>query len=244
MNFLQLCQELVTELGLAGGTGPSTVLDQRGELRNVVRWIRDSCLWIDSEWKDWKYLRCDYDGVIQVNSREPTPPNNPSGVKVRKWDRDSLILNYGSVNAKPLIWENWATFRKLRQIGSAYLTIDEPAVFSTKQDGYTPKLILYPTANATYPIHGEFWRRPPVLTNDTDVPLMPEEYHRLIMATAAIKYGNREDAPEIIAGFEAEHHSLLMQLKADQLESFETDNEAGQDLVLEGAIPGEDWGNG
>lgn len=244
MNFLQLCQELVAELGLAGGTGPSTVLEQRGELRNVVRWIRDADLWICNQWKDWKFLRCDYDGVIQSGEREPSAPNNPTGVLVRKWDRDSLILNYGSTSAKPLHWEDWPTFRKLRMIGSAYLTIDEPAVFSIRQDGYHPKLVLFPRANATYPIHGEFWRRPPTLTNDTDVPLMPEEYHRLIMATAAIKYANREDAPEIIAGMEAEHATMLEQLKADQLQSFESNSEAGQDLVLEGAIPGEDWGDG
>lgn len=242
MNFLQLCQDLVKELGLAGGTGPSSVTGQRGELANVVRWIRDSTLWIDNEWKTWKYLRCDYSGVIQVNSREPTPPNTPTGVLVRKWDRDSIVINSGSTNAKPLQFEDWATFRKLRMFGSAYLAVDEPAVFTIKQDGYTPKLILYPLANATYPISGEFWRRPPTLELDTDVPLMPEEYHRLIVATAAIKYGNREDAPEIIAGMEAEHSSILRQLKADQLEGFESDTDSTQDILLEGAITGEEWG--
>lgn len=243
MNYLQLCQELVAELGLAGSTGPSTVLNQRGELRNVVRWIRDADLWISNQWKDWKFLRCDYNGVVQANEREASPPNNPTGVQVRKWDRDSIVLNFGSTAAKPLIWEPWSTFRKLRMLGSAFLTIDEPATFAIKQDGIVPKLWVYPKANATYPLYGEFWRRPPVLTNDTDEPLMPAEYHRLIVATAAIMYANREDAPEIIAGMEAEHETLLEQLKADQLESFEANGEAGQDLVLEGSIPGTEWGD-
>jgi len=242
MNFLQLCQDLVKELGLAGGTGPSSVANQRGELANVVRWIRASTLQIDNKWKTWKYLRTDYAGLIQVGSREPTAPNNPTGVKVRKWDRDSIVINSSSVNAKPLLFEDWATFRKLRQIGSAFLTIDEPAVFTIKQDGSIPRLITYPTANATYPISGEFWRRPPILEVDTDVPLMPEEYHRLIVVTAGIKYGNREDAPEIIAGMEAEHGYMLQLLESDQLEGFESDTESTQDLLLEGAIPGEEWG--
>lgn len=243
MDYLQLCQDLVKELGLAGSVGPSTVQGQRGELANVVRWIRDATLWIDSEWKTWKYLKCEYAGVIQLNSREPTAPNTPTGVKVRRWDRDSILINSGSVNAKPLHFEEWSTFRKLRMIGSAYLTVDEPAVFTVKQIGATPVLVVYPTANATYPISGEFWRRPPLLSEDTDVPLMPEEYHRLIVATAAIKYGNREDAPEVIAGMEAEHISLLAQLKGEQLEGFEANTDSSQDILLEGAIPGEDWGD-
>lgn len=241
MNFLQLCQELVGELGLAGGTGPATVLNQRGELANVVRWIRDTDLWICNEWKTWKFLKVEYSGVIQAGTREPTPPNNPTGVRARKWDRDSIVINAGSLSAKPLMFEEWTTFRKLRQIGSAGLTTDEPAIVTVKQIGADPKLWIYPTANATYPISGEFWRRPPTLTLDTDVPLMPDEYHRLIVVTAAIKYGNREDAPEIIAGMEAEHVSLLKQLQDEQLEGFEASGESSQDLLLEGAIPGEEW---
>ncbi len=241
MNYLTLCQELVKELGLAGGAGPSSVLNQRSELANVVRWVRDANLWIESEWKTWQFLRTDYSGVIQLNSREPTAPNVPTGVLVKKWDRDSIVINSGSTNAKPLRYEEWATFRKLRMLGGAYLTVDEPSVFTIKRDGATPKIIVYPTANATYPIMGEFWRRPKALEADTDVPLMPEEYHRLIMVTAAIKYGNREDAPEIIGGMEAEHAAILEQLKNDQLEGFEPNGESSQDILLEGAIPGEEW---
>lgn len=239
MNFLQLCQDLVKELGLAGGAGPSTVLNQRGELANVVRWIRDANLWVESEWKTWKFLHTDYSGVIQVDSRVPTAPNVPTGVLVKKWDRDSIVINSGSLNAKPLRFEEWSTFRKLRMMGSAFLTVDEPVIFTVKPDG---TLLVYPTANATYPIIGEFWRRPKALELDADVPLMPEEFHRLIMATAAIKYGNREDAPEIISGMEGEHVSLLEQLKNDQLEGFEANGESTQDILLEGNIPGEEWG--
>lgn len=241
MNYLALCQELVGELGLAGGTGPATVLNQRGELANVVRWIRDADLWICNEWKTWKFLRTEYSGVLQAGEREPTAPNNPTGVRVRKWDRDSIVINAFSLSAKPLMFEEWTTFRKLRQIGSAGLTTDEPAIVTVTELGTDPKLRCYPTANATYPISGEFWRRPTPMALDADVPAMPEEYHHLIVATAAIKYANREDAPEIIAGMEAVHASMLEQLKNDQLEGFEANNESSQDILLEGAIPGEEW---
>lgn len=241
MNFLQLCQDLVSELGLAGGSGPTTVLNQQGELKNVVRWVRDAALLIDNQWADWGYLWCEYLGVINADTRAPTPPNNPTGVQVRAWDRDSLVINAGTTAAKPLVYEEWSIFRKLRQLGTAGLAVDEPAIVTIRPDG---QLMTYPTANASFPVSGEFWRRPLVLTNDTDVPLMPAEYHRLIMVTAAIKYANREDAPEIIAGMEAEHLLLLEQLECDPVAGSPGATEmrrGSSDLVLEGAIPGEGW---
>jgi hypothetical protein len=235
MNFLQLCQDLVSELGLAGSSGPSTVLNQTGELANVVRWIRDSALGIDNAWQNWKYLHTEYLGLIPVGTRTPTAPNVPTGVLVGMWDRDSIVINQGSVNAKPLHFEEWSTFRKVRQLGSAGFTSDEPSVFSIKPDG---SLITYPTALTTYPIMGEFYRAPVPLAADNDIPLMPARFHRLIMCTAAVKYANREDAPEIIAGMEAEMVDLLEKLESSQLEGFEHVRQSTQDIVLEGAIPG------
>lgn len=235
MNFLQLCQDLVSELGLAGSTGPTTVVGQTGELRNVTRWIAQACLDIDNMWQDWKYLHIEYLGIIPLGSRTPSAPNNPAGLKIRKWDRDSFVINAGSTAVKPLIYEDWATFRKVRELGTAGLSVDEPAIITVLPDG---TLRTYPTANATYPIRGEGWRRPTLMTADTDEPLIPADYHRLILATAAVKYGNREDAPEIIAGLEAEYTYGIDRLQADQLAGFEAMGASSQDVLLEGSIPG------
>lgn len=235
MNFLQLCQDLVKELGLAGSSGPTTVVNQQGEMANVVRWVRDACKDIDNQWMDWRYLHVDYLGVIPAQSRFPLPPNTPTGVLVRRWDRDSFVLNFGSTSAKPLVFEEWSIFRKLRVLGSAGLSVDEPAVITERPDG---ALMVYPTADLTYPIMGEFWRRPLVLTNDEDVPLIPEEFHRLIIVTAAIKYANREDAPEIIAGMDAEYADAMEKLEADQLEGNREMRASTQDVILEGYLPG------
>src|SRR5688572_4470889 len=108
MNFLQLCQDLVSELGLAGGSGPTTVVGQAGELRNVVRWIAQANLDIENQWIDWKFLHVEYLGIIPLDSRTPSAPT-PAGIQMRKWDRDSFVLNYGTNQAKPLHYEEWAT---------------------------------------------------------------------------------------------------------------------------------------
>jgi carbonic anhydrase/acetyltransferase-like protein (isoleucine patch superfamily) len=53
------------------------------------------------------------------------------------------------------------------------------------------------------------------------VPLIPEDYWRIIAARALIQYGDREDAPEIVSGASAEFLDVLDKLESDQLEDQE-----------------------
>lgn len=231
MNYLQLCQELVSELGLAGGAGPTSVTDQRGELKNVTRWVRDSCLWVDNLWDDWKYHWCEYTGTIAENGRVPTA----AAFTVGHWDRESFWLNKSAQTAQQFRYIPWEEFRNLYETGNALAQRSTPNILTVRPDA---TLRVYPTSNALHSVTAEYWRRPRILTLDTDVPLMPEQYQRIIMARAAIMYGNREDAPEIISGMEAEYVDLLEKLQSDQAPSFAADRKSSPDVMLQGAIPG------
>ncbi|MGH2903923.1 MAG: hypothetical protein ACRDK7_10115, partial [Solirubrobacteraceae bacterium] len=89
MNFLQLCQAMVSEFGLSGGTGPNAVTSQSGELGNVVNWIRSACLDTDNKWEDWRYLWLKYTGTL--TSGNSTPSAIPqSGVTARRWKTKTL----------------------------------------------------------------------------------------------------------------------------------------------------------
>lgn len=233
-TFLQLCQEIVAELGIAGGAAntPGSVTGQSGELRNVVRWIRDSTLWFDNEWRDWKYLWTPYVDVCSLGDPLAPEPDTPAGVKVRQWDRSSIWLSRGTTNQKRLDYMEWGQFREIYD-GNGIPK--QPSIFSVRPDG---RIIFDCPPDQQYPINGEFWRRPVPLTQSNDVPAMPEEYHRLIVCRAAIMYANREDAPEVISGMETELVQGIEKLKSDQLAAFEADCIAGQDVMLEGPIPG------
>lgn len=226
MNYLTLCKELVKEVGIAGGTGPATVAAQTGELANVVRWVRDANDYINNLWKDWKYLWTEYDQNVTT-----TTPILPVGVEVRSWHRDSVWLNYGTARASKLEFEDWDTFRVNQANG---MSAGIPTVFSIKPNG---QMVLNRTPNESMPLHAEFWRRPTQLATDSDIPDMPSEYHRIIVCRAAIMYGNREAAGEIISGMEAEYMDVLEKLQSDQLETFRHDRMAGQDIALQMEIP-------
>jgi len=221
VNYLQLCKELVREVGIAGGTGPATVENQTGELANVVRWIRDANDYINNLWRDWKYLWAEYDqNVTSVNLALPV------GVTVREWHRDSFWLDYGTAAGRKLVYQDWNVFRVAQSTGTSPGT---PTMFTIKPNNAV--VLNRPPLNAM-PLHAEFWKRPASLESDSDVPDMPAEYHRIIMVRAAIMYGNREAAGEIISGMEAEYIDLLEKLESDQLDAFRYDRLAGQDTPL------------
>lgn len=241
MTFLEICQDFVSELGVANGTGPNSVLNQTGEYRNVVRWIRDSSLWIDNNWKDWKYLKLEYFGVLGTNNeisldRFAPAPNNPPGVLVRRWDKDSMWIDKQGITASPLAFVEWDRFRQLYDTSRDLPNQrSKPTTFTIRPDN---TIQTFPIADALYTMSGEFWRRPPVLKVDNDTPLMPAEFHRLIVCRAAIMYGNREDAPEIISGMETEYDTLLPMLQADQLPGFDLEGMSTQDQLIDVTIPG------
>ena len=54
MNFLDLCQRLVQETGIAD-EGPATVTGQTGDMGRIVNWINDAWLKIQSIRADWNW---------------------------------------------------------------------------------------------------------------------------------------------------------------------------------------------
>jgi len=242
MNYLQLVQALVSELGIAGanndGTIPSTVVAQTGQLRRAVKWITDSNNDINILWTDWKYLYTDYAETLTVGSR--TAPLHSGVEVVKRWDRESFILDRSLSSFSHLSWMDWRAFKR-EILPGAHPTNQIPATISSD----TANLLHFnePT-NSAYTLNAGFWQRPVLLTLDADLPAMPEEYHRLIIMNAGLKYANKEDAPEILAGWETEYIFMLDKLEGDQLPGREYERMSSQDIDLVMDIPdaGDDYG--
>lgn len=218
MTYLDLCQDLVALLGIAGGTGPTTVNDQTGELGNVVRWIKNAELNINNQWEDWRYLWVRYaEQVVQGSSVLPEP-SVPIGARVRRWDTDSLKIR--SLTPLETTWQD-LNFMVRAQFDAS----EDP---DTAQQGKPQNFTVEPDnsvqldrpADTLYAVKGSFYRSPAPLAEDGDVSPIPEEYHRIIVVRAAIMYGDREDAPEVISGAETEYLDILDKLEGSQLEAF------------------------
>jgi hypothetical protein len=211
VNYLQLCQDFVSEHGIGGGTGPNAVTAQVGELRNVCRWIADAALDTDNLWLDWKYLWRRYTATLAAG--QSIAPEPADSVRVRLWDIHKMQIRQAGGSWSGLTYYPRNAFESLYGLSNTYPGM--PAAFTILPNN---SVQFQCVADQDYELAGEFWRSPVRLAANTDCPLIPREYHRVIMARAAIYYGNREDAPEIISGAEAEYLSIKDKLEADQLE--------------------------
>lgn len=236
MNYLELVQELTEELGIGGadsGSGvPSTVLAQVGPLGRAVRWIRQANNHINLMWRDWNFLSTDYSEAMTIGSRDWTVHSGTE--TVRQWDRGSFWLNRTTNDATSLQYLDWTVFRRTKDLG-AHSVNQTPKWFSIKPDN---TVVVDSPPEQAYTGTAEFWKRGVLLDANDDVPDMPEEYHRLVVVTAGIMYGNKEGAPEIIAGMSSEYAVLVHELQSDQAPGFESDTMSAGDVPLEVIIPG------
>jgi len=233
---LELVQELVTELGIGGAnqgaTVPDTVIGQTGQLWNAVNWIKQANNNINLMWSDWRFLAVEYAETLSIGSADV--PAHSGEETVKKWDRSSFWIDLSLTSVGALEWLSWEDFRSYVLPGPAS-TNTKPSVITQKRDG---TLLLNAPCNSTYALTAEFYKRPDLLATENDVPEMPEEFHRLIVCEAAIKYGNKEAAAEVISGMEAEYDYLMAKLQTDQLPGGEFDDQYSQDVPIIMDIPG------
>lgn len=236
---LELVQALVTELGIGGAnqgaTVPATVLGQTGQLWNAVNWIKQANNNINVMWTDWQYLAVEYSETLTVGST--AVPSHSGTEVVKKWDRGSFWIDKETTSAGPLAWMLWEAFRRDVLPGPTPSSNSKPSVITQKRDN---SLLLNVAPATAHTLTAEFYKRPALLTQDTDEPEMPEEFHRIIVCEAAIKYGNKEAAAEIISGMEAEYTYLLDKLQVDQLIGAEYDAQYSQDIPIVIGVPGYD----
>jgi hypothetical protein len=237
VNYLELVQELVEELGIGGadsGSGtPESVLNQVGPLGRAVRWIAQGNNHINLMWRDWKFLSTDYSETLVIGSRNW--PAHSGSETIRQWDRTSIWLDKNTNDAKELRWMDWTAFRRRHDPGSHTIN-SSPAFYSIKPDN---SIILDNPPDKAYAATAEFWKRVILLQSNNDTPDMPEEYHRLIVVTAGMMYGNKEGASEVISGMGSEYNVLLQELQSDQAPGFGPDTMSAEDFPLEVMIPGE-----
>ena len=83
-------------------------------------------------------------------------------------------------------------------------------------------LLLGLIPDAEYQVYGEYQKTPYYLVNNTDVPDMPEEFHRLIVHGARVKYAVYENAPEVLAEAQRDYGRMMDSLVDNQIDEIGT----------------------
>jgi len=218
MNFLQLSQRLRQEAGLSG-SGPTTVVGQTGMSGQVVDWINTAYIDILSQHTNWLFMQDDFSFDTVASQREYSITE--TGVTdLEKWkidDYDSFriyLTSAGVVNEQMLFFLPWSDYRQMYLFGATRTAEGLPGYFSIHPD---KSLDFYLVPNAIYTITGEYFKVPAEMTLDASEPIIPSQFHMLIVWRALMFYAGFDAANEKYAAGKSEYNKLLMRLEMDQL---------------------------
>jgi hypothetical protein len=211
-TFLQLCQDVVSDLGIAGGTLGSTIGSLNQEQVRICNWVARADLYIQNLWADWQFLWYQDNAVTCAagsNQLITVPPT--WSANIQNYDNTSLWINPGLANAQRIRWMPWDKFRaayKMLPPQSAGLV---PVAWSYDPDG---NLWLSQNMSQLSSFSLEYWVVGQRMTNDQSVSPIPNNFDSIICERAKIIYAGRENAPEILTSASAEYVDQLDKMQA------------------------------
>ena len=221
MNYLELCQRMRQECGISG-TGPSTVVNQTGNLKRIVDWVNTAWIDIQTSHQDWDWMRtsASFPTVASQATYALGTGTGTVGVSVAtfgKWDRDTFRNYDTSVGTDSEVFMGFVhydTWRDVYFYGAQRTTTTRPVDMSI-----TPAkaIALGPPPLAGYTITGDYFTAPLDMTADADIPALPAQFQMAIIYRAMMSYGAYEAAPEVYQRGELEFGKLMRRMTVDRI---------------------------
>ncbi|MGC8536710.1 MAG: hypothetical protein ACP5QR_14455 [Rhizomicrobium sp.] len=223
MNFLQLCQRMVTECGVSGTL--STTLNQVGEQARIVNWVNQGWLETQLEHDDWKFMRssvllgggASFATVAGQANYQLGTGSGTVGIAAAdfgKWDPRSFRLFTTSVGYFNEWFLDWITFEEWRDsyMLGAMRNVQTRSV--AVAIGPDKSVCLGPPPNNEYTVTADYYTAPTQMSADTDLPTgLPDQYHMIIIYKAMQFYAAYEAAPEVQERGDAGYARMLAQLE-------------------------------
>lgn len=226
-TYLDLCRLLVSELGVAGGSGPATVTGQVAELRNIVQWVAEADVYIQNLWTDWDFLWAKAENAYVPEGESTIRSISDLNLPLP----DGMVLEAGSDRAYSPTYLPWPEFRQRYTLKPK--RTGRVSAWAMRPDGVI-ELSHTMAANTYWSL--EYYRKAKRMAANGDRSPIPEQFDRVIIARAAVIYGTREDAPEIVSGYAAEYDDVIEKMQNQLLTAFRAHATAGQ-----AATPEPDW---
>lgn len=221
MNFLALCQTLRSECGLSG-TGPATTAGQTGEMLRLVNWINAAYMDIQAAHQDWEFLRKSFtlatlgsSGGSLKTSYAPVADIGLSdfGMWCKKTFR--VYSTAAGTNSETFLTdEDYEAWRNVYLFGAQRSVANRPFVVAIAP---SKALCFGPHADTGYTVVGDYYMAPQPLVNDTDIPILPTQFHMMIVYRAMMFYGGYDAAPEVYQRGEGEFKKAMDRLTAGWL---------------------------
>lgn len=210
-TYLQLCQDVVSDLGVAGGILQSTASGVNQEQQRICNWVARADLLIQNLWTDWKFLWVQANG-LQVLAGKNTLAVTPASwaANIQSFNEESLWYEPNTNNAQKVPWMPWDDFY-VSFLTQPLLSASCPSAFSvdpTNTIWFSQNL----KSNASFSI--QYWGVGNRMTTDNATSPIPNNFDDIIVERAKLLYAQRENAPEILTGSTAEYMDLLDKMQA------------------------------
>ena len=204
-TFLELVVELQEESG-SSGDKITSVVGQSGENQRMVKWIRNSDMYVQNLWLNWKFLWTQVTVSTGIGVGLAAPTN------LNFWDYKTFKINDGGVGDldEPIdVVEHDATKTMLRDTNT-----NKPSNVIVMPDN---SLDFDPPTDAVYKISADYFKRPTPMTANADVSLIPENFHQVILGRALTLYANYESSSEIKVQGQEIYDEVIGRLENSQL---------------------------
>jgi len=219
MTFLDLCKATRRECGIQGEGLPVSVVTQTGLIGRIVEWVRDADMHVQSAHPDWNFLWRIFTADTTEGSADITKPDDYG-----MWDRTAFAVDRGTVNGRGLTLfehEDWRKNNSIKQNSS-------PTSICILPNG---NLKFMNPVNGTYEVYGEYWRSPLYLTDNAQVPLYPERFHRIIIAKAKMWFFEDIESTTQYQQAELEFKEVMSRLESFALPVQQPGNQSSPELM-------------
>lgn len=222
-TFLELCVTTHKECKVAGTI--TTTVGQSGRLLDIVRFVQKANRKIQRRRIDWNYLWSEWTLTLVKDIGEYSPPT-----AIGSFDRGSFWLDAGTTDAAPLEYVDWRRFRD--SLKNEYIETDEVSFVALKPNGQVAVLPVPDSDCAGKIISCEYWKAPVELTSDSQVSLIPPQFHDAITSQAKVYMAEKISNSGLYASASVEHEQVYIALKAHSLPGNQRDGMSESDIPL------------
>ena len=210
-TFLALCRDIVADLGIAGGTLPSTQGLQNQEQVRICNWVARSDLYLQNLWTQWNFLWVQDRAITApLGSNACTPTLPIWAANIQTYDLKSFWINFGAANAQNIPWMEWNQFYRV-YLSKPLMTQAVPTYFSIDPAG---NIWLSNNMPSLTTFAMEYYVVGNRMQVDADVSPIPNNFDSIIVERAKIIYAGRENAQEIMTSASAEYSDQLDKMQA------------------------------
>jgi len=215
MTYLEMCQRLRLEAGIAG-SGPTSVVSQTGELGRIVDWVATANDDIQNINSTWRFLQTSFD-FSTVDGTQNYAPADVSIDDLGSWKfgrDDDFTIYSAEADEQYLIYVPWNNFKGTYLFGTSRSQTGKPTIITVKPDNSTS---FYAIPDDAYTVTGEYYKKAQTLAADDDESLIPSQFHMIVVWRALMLYGAYSGASDAYSHGENEYKSLLRKLNKSEL---------------------------